>query len=98
MPEALLDAEERRNGTLALALLSLFVGGLSGLVCATFRLLLQRADTLRGGLIALAHGEGSMGFLFVIAGDAGWGFHSQRARARVWHAKLDGACAQSAIC
>ena len=70
MPEALLEAEERRNGTLALALLSLFVGGLSGLVCATFRLLLQRADTLRGGLIALAHGEGSMGFLFVIAGAA----------------------------
>jgi chloride channel protein, CIC family len=70
MPEARLDAEERRNGTLALALLSLFVGGLSGLVCATFRLLLQRADTLRGTLIALAHNEGSIGFLFVIAGAA----------------------------
>jgi CIC family chloride channel protein len=67
MPEALPDAEERKSGTLVLALLSLLVGGVSGLVCATFRLLLQRADTLRGGLIAVAHGEGAIGLLFVIA-------------------------------
>jgi hypothetical protein len=38
MAEALPDAEEHRNGTLVLALLSLIVGGVSGLVCATFRL------------------------------------------------------------
>jgi CIC family chloride channel protein len=70
MPEALPNGTERRNNTLVLALLSLFVGGISGLVCATFRLLLQRADTLRSGLIAWAHGEGAIGLLFVIAGAA----------------------------
>jgi chloride channel protein, CIC family len=70
MPEALRNAEERRNGMLVLALLSLFVGGVSGLVCATFRLVLQRADTLRDGLIALAHSEGVIGLLLVIAGPA----------------------------
>jgi chloride channel protein, CIC family len=70
MPEGLPDAGEHRGGTLVLALLSLFVGGISGLVCATFRLVLQRADTLRGGLIAFAHGEGALGFLLVVAGAA----------------------------
>jgi CIC family chloride channel protein len=70
MPEALADAEERRNGTLVLALLSLIVGGVSGLVCATFRLALQRADILRGEFIALAHGEGAVGLLLVVAGTA----------------------------
>src|ERR1700727_2682736 len=70
MPEALRNAEGRRNGMLVLALLSLFVGGVSGLVCATFRLVLQRADTLRDGLIALAHSEGGIGLLLVIAGPA----------------------------
>jgi chloride channel protein, CIC family len=70
MPEAGPDAEEHRNGTLVLALLSLIVGVVSGLVCAIFRLMLQRADALRGGLIALAHGEGALGLLLVIAGAA----------------------------
>src|ERR1700722_8581911 len=70
MPEALPDAEEHRNGTLALALLSLIVGGISGLVCATFRLMLQRADALRGGLVTLAYGEGALGLVLVIAGAA----------------------------
>jgi chloride channel protein, CIC family len=67
MPEALPDPEEHRNGTLVLALLSLIVGGISGLVCATFRLVLQRADGLRDALIALAHGQGALGLLLVIA-------------------------------
>ena len=58
------------NGMLVLALLSLFVGGVSGLVCATFRLVLRRADTLRDKLIAWAHGQGALGFLLVIAGAA----------------------------
>jgi hypothetical protein len=53
-----------------LALLSLFVGGISGLVCATFRLVLRRADTLRGELITLTHGEGALGLLLVVAGAA----------------------------
>jgi CIC family chloride channel protein len=70
MPEARPDAEEHRNGTLVLALLSLIVGVVSGLVCAIFRLMLERADALRGGLIALAHGEGALGLLLVIAGAA----------------------------
>ena len=59
------------NGVLVLALLSLLVGSVSGLVCAIFRLVLQRADTLRGGLIAWAYGEGVLGLLLVIAGAAG---------------------------
>jgi CIC family chloride channel protein len=70
MPEALPDAGEHSGGTLVLALLSLLVGGVSGLVCATFRLLLQRADTLRDGLIVLAHDEGALGFLLVVIGAA----------------------------
>jgi hypothetical protein len=48
MPEALPDAEHR-GGTLVLALPSLLVGGVSGLVCATFRLVLQRADAYATG-------------------------------------------------
>jgi CIC family chloride channel protein len=70
VPEAPPNADEHRGGTLALALLSLFVGGISGLVCATFRLVLQRADTLRSGLITLTHGEGTLGLLLVVAGAA----------------------------
>jgi chloride channel protein, CIC family len=54
-----------------LALLSLLVGGVSGLICAIFRLVLQRADTRRGGVIAWAHDEGTLGLLLVIAGAAG---------------------------
>ncbi len=70
MPEALPDAEKHGNGTLVLALLSLIVGAVSGLVCATFRLVLQHADALRDELIALAYGEGALGLLLVIAGAA----------------------------
>ncbi len=70
MPEARPDAEAHRHGTLVLALLSLIVGGVSGLVCATFRLVLQQADELRGELITLAHGEGVLGLLLVVAGAA----------------------------
>jgi chloride channel protein, CIC family len=70
MPKVIPDAEEPRSGTLVLALLSLIVGGVSGLVCAIFRLVLQRADALRGGLIASAYGEGTLGLLVVIVGAA----------------------------
>jgi chloride channel protein, CIC family len=59
-----------RGSTLVLALLSLFVGSVSGLVCATFRLMLQRADTLRGEIIVLAHSRSVVGLLLVIAGAA----------------------------
>jgi CIC family chloride channel protein len=64
------EEQVRRGGMLALAMLSLFVGVISGLVCATFRLLLQQAGTLRGNLIAWAHGEGAVGLLLVVAGVA----------------------------
>jgi CIC family chloride channel protein len=64
------DPNDSRAGTLVLALLSLLVGGVTGLVCAAFRLLLREADTLRGNLISLAHGEGWLGLLLVVAGVA----------------------------
>lgn len=49
-----------------LALVSLLVGMLTGLVAALFRLALQRADQNRDALIHWAHGRPLMGFLFVV--------------------------------
>ncbi|MDM0030148.1 ClC family H(+)/Cl(-) exchange transporter [Variovorax saccharolyticus] len=65
-----LDQDDSRAGTLVLALLSLLVGCLTGLVCAAFRLLLELADGLRGEFIAWAHREGFLGLLLVVAGAA----------------------------
>ncbi|WP_286597945.1 ClC family H(+)/Cl(-) exchange transporter [Variovorax sp. J22P240] len=65
------DQDESRAGTLVLALLSLLVGCVTGLVCAVFRLLLQQADALRDEFIARAHQEGLLGLLLVVAGAAG---------------------------
>jgi chloride channel protein, CIC family len=59
--------DEGRGSTLVLALLAMLVGGLSGLVCVAFRLILRRADELRGDWIALAQQQGPLGLLMVIA-------------------------------
>ena len=72
---ALMDREQEpaQNGDnvygnlLVLALLALFVGVVVGSLGAIFRLVLQRADSLRDTFIAWAHGEAFAGFLFVIA-------------------------------
>jgi len=57
---------EKRGGLIALALISIIVGAVSGLVVAVFRLALVQADRIRGELIAWAHGENLIGFLLVI--------------------------------
>jgi CIC family chloride channel protein len=44
---------------------ALLVGAAAGLVGAVFRLCLERADRLRDGLIAWAHGHSVLGFLLV---------------------------------
>jgi CIC family chloride channel protein len=54
----------------ALALLALLVGVLSGLIGAAFRLSLEHADRSRDLLIVWAHGRGLVGFLLVTAGCA----------------------------
>jgi CIC family chloride channel protein len=58
---------DREGSLLALALLALVAGALSGLVGAIFRLSLTQADRLRDVLIEWAHGRESLGFLFVLA-------------------------------
>jgi CIC family chloride channel protein len=64
-----------------LALLSLLVGAVTGLVGAVFRLSLEQADRLRDALVTWAHGEGLLGFLLVTAtcaaatGVAAWLVH-----------------------
>jgi CIC family chloride channel protein len=60
-------AEEGHGSLLVLALLALIVGAAAGLVGAIFRLTLEQADRLRDSLIAWAHGERLLGFLFVVA-------------------------------
>jgi len=60
-----------RNGLIPLALLSLAVGAVTGLLCAVFRLALEAADWLRNQLIAWAHQQGIAGLLIVLAATAG---------------------------
>src|SRR5215468_4740314 len=60
-------AAEGHGSLLVLALLVLIVGAAAGLVGAIFRLTLEQADRLRDSLIAWAHGEKLLGFLFVVA-------------------------------
>ena len=50
----------------ALALLALVAGALAGLVGASFRLALGQADRLRDAIIARAHDQAILGFLFVV--------------------------------
>ena len=61
---ASLETREGEGGSLlVLALLAPVVGAGSGLVGAIFRLSLDRADDLRNGLVAWAHGWKFLGFL-----------------------------------
>jgi CIC family chloride channel protein len=62
------DAE---GGNLAgVILLALIAGGLSGLVAALFRVMLEHAERWRGTLIAQAHDHALLGFLLVISATA----------------------------
>jgi chloride channel protein, CIC family len=68
--EAIDENAEGRAGLVALALLALLVGSVSGLIGAAFRLSLEHADRSRDLLIVWAHGGGLLGFLLVTAGCA----------------------------
>jgi CIC family chloride channel protein len=61
---------EEHGSLLVLALLSLLVGAVAGLVGAVFRLTLLRADDWRNELIAWAHGREYIGLLLVCGGCA----------------------------
>jgi CIC family chloride channel protein len=58
--------EKDHGGLLTLAVLALVVGAAAGLIGTVFRLVLERADTLRDRLIAWAHGEAVLGFALVV--------------------------------
>jgi chloride channel protein, CIC family len=66
-PKPELEKTDGQSSLLTLALLTLIVGAGSGLIGAFFRLALEQGDNLRNALIAWAHGEQFLGFLFVIA-------------------------------
>ena len=51
---------------LVLSLLSLAVGAIAGIVGAIFRVLLEQADRARDTLVAWAHGQETVGLLFVV--------------------------------
>ena len=57
---------EGDGSLLALAVLALVVGAVAGVVGAVFRLALEQADSMRDALIARAHGQTILGFLFVL--------------------------------
>jgi CIC family chloride channel protein len=61
---------EDSGSLLVLAILSLLVGAVVGLVGAVFRLSLEQADRLRDTSVTWAQGEGALGFLLVTAGCA----------------------------
>jgi len=66
--EPMTDDECQGGGSLlALTLLAVIAGALTGLVGAIFRLSLEQADRLRDAMIGWAHGREAVGFLFVIA-------------------------------
>jgi len=69
-PNLLFDPAQGRRNPLVLAILSLIVGAISGLVGAAFRLGLQRADVLRNSIAQWAHGYGAAGFFVVLFGTA----------------------------
>src|SRR5262245_22161181 len=64
--EVTVETAGDEGGLFVLAVLSLFAGGLSGLLGAVFRLSLDQADRLRNVLISSAHGEPLIGFLLVV--------------------------------
>jgi CIC family chloride channel protein len=53
-----------------LATLALMVGAVAGLVCALFRLALQRADVFRAAVIDWAHSHSIAGFILLVGGCA----------------------------
>jgi len=60
--------EDGHHSLLILALVSLVVGALTGLVGAVFRIALEHADRLRDTLIYWAHGQAIGGFAIVVCG------------------------------
>ena len=64
-PKLLSDETLSPRSLLALAALSIAVGAFSGLVAASFRLLLQSAYGWRTYFILRAHDRGLLGFLWV---------------------------------
>lgn len=67
VPAQQAETTEGRGSLARLALLSLVVGGLAGVVGALFRVALERADGWRGALVAWAHGAAFPGLFCVIA-------------------------------
>ncbi|MDM0013302.1 H(+)/Cl(-) exchange transporter ClcA [Variovorax sp. J22P168] len=62
------ESDERKTGMLVLALLSVLVGCVTGLVCALFRLALQKGEGLRSEFVAWSHQQGFVGLLLVVGG------------------------------
>lgn len=67
VPKRSAQPAESNGGLLMLAFLSLIAGAAAGVLGASFRLALEKADHLRDTLIAWAHGERFVGFLLVTA-------------------------------
>jgi len=69
-PNLLIDSAQGCRNPLLLAILSVMVGAISGLVGAAFRLGLQRADELHNSIAQWAHGHGASGFFLILTGTA----------------------------
>ena len=69
-PNLLIDSAQGCRNPLLLAILSVMVGAISGLVGAAFRLGLQRADELHNSIAQWAHGYGPSGFFLILTGTA----------------------------
>src|SRR5262249_15050746 len=65
-PEPNAKFAERQGSLVVLALLSLIVGAVSGLLGAVFRLALEQADRFRDAVLTWAHGKETVGFLLMI--------------------------------
>lgn len=65
-PEHNAKSAEQQGSLVVLALLSLLVGAVSGLVGAVFRLALEQADRSRDAVLAWAHGQEFAGLLLII--------------------------------
>lgn len=65
-PEHNAKSAEQQGSLVVLALLSLLVGAVSGLVGAVFRLALEQADRFRDAVLAWAHGQEFAGLLLII--------------------------------
>jgi chloride channel protein, CIC family len=60
------DIREQRNGLVMLAIVSLIVGGASGLLGTLFRVSLERADELRDVFVTWARSEHAIGLVIVL--------------------------------